>query len=244
MTTHYYIYEIKNTIDNKIYIGSTKNPQKRWSYHIHCDKDVWLYQHMKKHGIINFTLNVIDEIETDDYTAVLTLEQKYIKLTDPENRLNMQAAILSDAEKKEWREKYTESRKEIKKEYDREYTRTHVEQCKLYKQRWSENNPNYSKEYRQKNLDKIRQAERIRRELNRDKINAKNRVANLTFEQIEKKRLYANKRTQSMTEEQKEKRRKYMKEYMKEYMKRPEQQEKHRLQEAKRRERLKNKNIS
>lgn len=237
--TKYYIYEIRNTIDAKVYVGSTKNPKKRWNYHIHCDKEVLLYQHIKTLGVMYFEMNVVDEIETDDCSAVLTLEQYYIDKINFANRLNMNAAILTHEQKKQWRKEYNESRKEVKKEYDKEYARTHPDQCRKYKKNWREKNPDYHKEYREKNYDKVIESERLRRHKNRETLNAKKRIANLTQDQIDKTRLYGRERAKTMTDEQKEKRRKYMREYMK----RPEQREKHRIQETKRRNRLKNKNI-
>jgi group I intron endonuclease len=61
-----YIYKITNKINKKIYIGQTvqKNAKMRW--YAHCDymrkgKKSYLYDSMRKHGIENFSWEVIDQ---------------------------------------------------------------------------------------------------------------------------------------------------------------------------------------
>lgn len=58
-----YIYKITNIINNKIYIGQTKNsPKRRWIEHKRDYKEgvTYLYNAMKKHGIDNFKFEVIE----------------------------------------------------------------------------------------------------------------------------------------------------------------------------------------
>ena len=43
----YYIYFIHNIINNKVYIGKTINPKKRWNKHI----KISLHKALKKYGV-------------------------------------------------------------------------------------------------------------------------------------------------------------------------------------------------
>ena len=57
----YYIYKIENLVNSKVYIGFTNNPTTRWSDHkkiIKKDKRP-LYKSMLKHGVENFSFDVI-----------------------------------------------------------------------------------------------------------------------------------------------------------------------------------------
>jgi group I intron endonuclease len=57
------IYVITNTVNQKRYVGKTVcSPTKRWREHRHASKsrDSLLYRSMRKHGIANFSLEVVD----------------------------------------------------------------------------------------------------------------------------------------------------------------------------------------
>lgn len=54
------VYKITNILNNKIYIGQSKNPQARWGCHkANINKNNHLYLSMKKYGINNFTFEII-----------------------------------------------------------------------------------------------------------------------------------------------------------------------------------------
>ena len=59
-----YIYKITNLINNKVYIGQTKDLHKRWKGHCDCASDRrytnYLYNAMRKYGIDNFKMEVIE----------------------------------------------------------------------------------------------------------------------------------------------------------------------------------------
>lgn len=58
------IYVITNKINNKKYVGQSIDVEKRWSEHKYNSKrntTIYLYNSMKKYGIDNFTLEVIEE---------------------------------------------------------------------------------------------------------------------------------------------------------------------------------------
>lgn len=65
----YYAYLITNNVNNKVYIGITINPRERWLRHqsnARCEsfkrgKGTYLYNSMRKHGIENFTFEVVKE---------------------------------------------------------------------------------------------------------------------------------------------------------------------------------------
>lgn len=64
------IYKITNTINDKLYIGQTsKTIDERLSAHIKCAKrkvNRYLYDSMNHHGIENFKIELIEEVQTKD----------------------------------------------------------------------------------------------------------------------------------------------------------------------------------
>ncbi len=60
-----YIYEIKNQLDGKIYVGQTKYPKTRWNRHLRDSQKLTekshLYLAIRKYGQENFTFNVVLE---------------------------------------------------------------------------------------------------------------------------------------------------------------------------------------
>src|SRR5229473_3044646 len=78
------IYGIKNTINNKIYIGSSKNIEERFKQHIsalnhnkHCN--IHLQRSWIKHGEINFEFLIIKECNIE---VLFENEEYYINNTD------------------------------------------------------------------------------------------------------------------------------------------------------------------
>lgn len=75
------IYQIRNVINNKIYIGSTNNFEKRFKTHfrnlnkqIHPNK--YLQSAVNKYGLDNFKFEIVEELE--DCLKLLEREQFYI----------------------------------------------------------------------------------------------------------------------------------------------------------------------
>lgn len=66
----YYLYTIKNILNNKIYIGQTISPKVRWSRHKSYVKNKKLIQYihraMAKHGVENFVFEVIALCRTQE----------------------------------------------------------------------------------------------------------------------------------------------------------------------------------
>lgn len=66
------IYKIKNNINNKIYIGQSKNIEQRWKHHLwesFNDKQVMynysIHKAFRKYGIDNFSFDIIEEVPED-----------------------------------------------------------------------------------------------------------------------------------------------------------------------------------
>jgi group I intron endonuclease len=66
----FYIYKITNLKNNKIYIGKTNEPERRWNAHKNLadsdQKHYYLHNAMIKHGINNFIFEIILEHENED----------------------------------------------------------------------------------------------------------------------------------------------------------------------------------
>jgi predicted GIY-YIG superfamily endonuclease len=91
-----YIYQIKNKVNGKIYIGSTNNIKRRWYKHIyelnhitHANKH--LQKAWNKYGKDNFEFTVLKEVKNSDQFKI---EQQYIDETLAYiNGYNMQVAV-------------------------------------------------------------------------------------------------------------------------------------------------------
>lgn len=66
----HYIYKITNLVNQKLYIGQTVNPQDRWRDHTREARkeqpSMIVHHAMKKHGIDNFTFEVIETCDSQD----------------------------------------------------------------------------------------------------------------------------------------------------------------------------------
>ena len=78
----YFLYIIANKITNKIYIGQTKYPEKRWKQHKHLANKKIKHQHihraMNKYGIDNFTYEIIAQSinqEDADFAEIELIKQ-------------------------------------------------------------------------------------------------------------------------------------------------------------------------
>jgi group I intron endonuclease len=106
----HYIYKITNLINNKLYIGQTVNISKRWSQHKteakRDDPRMVVNQAMKKHGIENFTFDIIAECETIDDANIIETElivqyQSHISLG---NGYNVSNGGSNAPKTEEWKE--------------------------------------------------------------------------------------------------------------------------------------------
>ena len=68
-----YIYKITNKVNKKVYIGQTRNPiEYRWQHHLYKgknpdkpDTDYPLYRAMRKYGLENFEISMVEEIDNE-----------------------------------------------------------------------------------------------------------------------------------------------------------------------------------
>ena len=80
------IYKIVNTINNEIYVGSTRNELRfRWQGHkqAYNKKNNGLYLMMRKHGFEPFRIILSEEIEVQNRQEQLQHEQRYIDQLRP-----------------------------------------------------------------------------------------------------------------------------------------------------------------
>ena len=79
-----YVYKITNKINNKLYIGITKDFTERIKYHKqrafqekHKEYDKVLYRAFRKYGLENFEFEILEENLTEDEAKAA--EKAYIK---------------------------------------------------------------------------------------------------------------------------------------------------------------------
>lgn len=114
---NYNIYKISSTIDQMVYIGSTrKTLTERWQQHCHdCyvrDIDRPLYNHMVKHGKTCFKIELIKSIICYDSKPARILEQIEIWKHGKENCFNMVRAYTHNSEKTRDNEKKKATRRD------------------------------------------------------------------------------------------------------------------------------------
>ena len=83
-----FIYEIRNSINNKVYFGQTKTPLTRWSGHKSLSrqgKQHPLYDSMRKHGIDSFVFTVLSQHETQEQADIQ--EQQLIQSSNSYDRI-------------------------------------------------------------------------------------------------------------------------------------------------------------
>lgn len=83
-----YLYSITDTLNNKVYIGQTIDPTRRWSYHKTQSKRLkplqYIHRAMAKYGIDNFQFEVIATCKTQADTD--ETEKQLIKQYDSRNK--------------------------------------------------------------------------------------------------------------------------------------------------------------
>lgn len=82
------IYIIKNTVNNKVYVGSSTNLRKRWNDHIReLNEGIHINDHLQKswnhYGMESFDFLVVSVVEDSD--ELLLLEDYYINKYDSMN---------------------------------------------------------------------------------------------------------------------------------------------------------------
>lgn len=93
------VYQIRNIINNQIYIGSSKNIQKRWKQHIKalCENkhdNIFLQNDWNNYGEDCFEFTILEFCEEDKQYK---LEQEYFKKLMPFHRLGNGYNVNEDA---------------------------------------------------------------------------------------------------------------------------------------------------
>ena len=81
------IYSIRNVLNNKVYIGSSKDIVSRWRNHKYeASRNKYnypLYNAIRKYGIDNFEFNLIEKVA--DVTLLNSIETSWISYYDAAN---------------------------------------------------------------------------------------------------------------------------------------------------------------
>lgn len=88
------IYIIKNLINNKVYIGQSRDIYRRWRQHKHLAKSYkgnknYLYNSMQKYGIENFKFSILKECKVEELNEMEIYYIKKYKSLISENGYNI-----------------------------------------------------------------------------------------------------------------------------------------------------------
>lgn len=75
------IYKITNLLNNKCYVGQSRNIYRRWQSHRYANDSYPLHAAMKKYGAENFSFEILEECDTDELNEK---ESYYIQKFQPE----------------------------------------------------------------------------------------------------------------------------------------------------------------
>ena len=143
----------------EIYIGSTKDRNKREEYHkSDCNNENIENYNRKVYIFIranggwdNWIFEVIQEFPCENKIQLVEREQYHYDLLNP--ALNMRRPYLSEEERKEKRKKRKEERKEEISKLDAIYYQEHIGERKIYNVKYREGHKDEIKEHKnQKNI--------------------------------------------------------------------------------------------
>lgn len=81
------VYQIRNTRDGKVYIGSAVDISRRWKRHLRGDhSNAYLQNAFRKHGIENFEFTIV---EVCDREHLVEIEQRWIATFPSDMRYNI-----------------------------------------------------------------------------------------------------------------------------------------------------------
>lgn len=99
-----WIYQIRNKVNNKIYIGSTNNLERRWESHIYQLKNnihhsIKLQKAWDKYGEDNFEFSIIEEFNSDNEDDKYIKEQYYLDLYESYTDKGYNMSNIADTRK-------------------------------------------------------------------------------------------------------------------------------------------------
>lgn len=122
------IYKICNTIDDKLYVGSTcMDLDRRFYYHkaqMNKHPNSLLYQHMNTLGIYNFNIELVEEIACTNSMELLQREGSYVRCMGSLNK------NIPGRTKVEYRKEYYQKHRDKYIEKQRLYDRMHMDRIK------------------------------------------------------------------------------------------------------------------
>ena len=150
------IYQIKNKVNKKIYIGSSVDIKQRWAKHLHelkkgIHSNKYLLESFKKYGEENFDFILLEKIQ--DSSLIIEREQYYLdyyKSYEKENGYNLR-------KKAETNLGYRHSQQSIEKFRQASIGKKHTEEWKqtLRQRNSGENNPFYGMSHSNTSREKI-----------------------------------------------------------------------------------------
>lgn len=166
-----YVYKIVNHVDDKIYIGSTKQKLSRrmCSHRSDCKrKNNQIQKHMRGIGIEHFYIVELDRKEVEDRQQQFMLESTWQDKLKPELNINRACKDpeLTKQNKKKYYQKnketilvknkiYRDKDPELTKQRRKEYYQKNKDTYMKYTREHKEHKDEYNKEYNLHNRDKI-----------------------------------------------------------------------------------------
>lgn len=85
---NFYVYLIHNTVNNKVYVGKTMNPKRRWFGHLsfakHYTSNQYIHKAMRKYGSGSFTFSVIQKLSSEfEYNEAEKYWIRYFNSNNP-----------------------------------------------------------------------------------------------------------------------------------------------------------------
>lgn len=165
------IYQIKNTINDDIYVGSTCAPlatrMTKHKYNGTRDKGHALFNLFAEHGVDKFYIELIEEYPCNTKQDLLAREGHYIRERGTINKR------IAGRTRTQWHEEHKEEQATKNKEW---YT-AHREERKLKNKEYREANKEYlkekSKEYKEANKDRIAEYKKQWADDNKERLQAK-----------------------------------------------------------------------
>lgn len=156
-----YIYKITNIQNNKMYVGQTNNPERRWTEHKCIAQHQYhyksaLYAAMRKYGNNAFRFDIIEECADADMSH---REQYWIQelntLTPNGYNMTPGGEILYGANNPFFGHQHTEATKQLisQKNSGRKYSEEELERCRIRNK--GEHNPFFGKHHSEETKRKI-----------------------------------------------------------------------------------------